>query len=299
MSKESSADPKQADHFFQVMRGNRSKRWPTIAGGIGILLLWQIGCAVLVFTVDPLHRIYFQRSSLITVEDEAIAAFALMVIGFGPPFLALIAWRKFVEQVPIRTLFTGSPQFRWSLAIGAAAAVAVSSFASSALFDQGSLGPFETRMAQFSWQDWLLLTSVYSLGVLVQSTFEEVFVRGWLLQHISRFLAHSFVAILVTTATFSILHYGHAGWATMIVTFAIGLVFGYSAWRLNGLEAAIGGHIANNFLSALLLGTLVGGNPADMGVMEGVAYGVYLLGFLGFVEAWARFGPSPARQGAA
>ncbi|MFM1975312.1 MAG: hypothetical protein RL145_158, partial [Pseudomonadota bacterium] len=151
MSKESSADPKQADHFFQVMRGNRSKRWPTIAGGIGILLLWQIGCAVLVFTVDPLHRIYFQRGSPITVEDEAIAAFALMVVGFGPPFLALIAWRKFVEQVPIKTLFTGSPQFRWSLAVGAAAAVAVSSFASSALFDQGSLGPFETRMAQFSW----------------------------------------------------------------------------------------------------------------------------------------------------
>lgn len=298
MSDNSPANPRQAHHFLHVMRGNQSKTWRTIAGGVGILLLWQIGCTLLIYNVDPLYRVYFQRGSLFTVADEAIAAFAMMVIGFGPPFLALIAWRKFVEHLPIRTLFTGSRQFRWSLAVAAAAAVALSSYVSSALFDQGSLGPFEERMVRFSWQDWLLLTSVYSLGVLVQSTFEEVFVRGWLLQQLSRFLAHSFVAILVTTATFSILHFGHVGWATLVVSFAIGLIFGYSAWRLNGLEAAIGGHIANNFLSALLLGTLVGGNPTDLDIMEGVAYAVYLLGFLGFVEAWARFGPSPARQGA-
>lgn len=296
MPKEPSATSGPADHFFHAMRGNRSKRWQTIAGGIGILLFWQVGCTFLIYNFEPLYRIYFHRGSAITVEDEAMAAFALMVIGFGPPFLALIAWRKFIEQVPIRSLFTGSQKFRWPLALGAATAIALASYISSALFDQASMGPFEARMARFSLQDWLLLTSVYGFGVLVQSTFEEVFVRGWLLQHLSRFLAHSFFAIVVTSGTFAILHYGYSGWATMVVTFSIGLVFGYSAWRLNGLEAAIGGHIANNFLSALLLGTLVGGNPAEMDLVEGIAYALYLLGFLGFVEVWARFGPSPARR---
>jgi uncharacterized protein len=223
----------------------------------------------------------------------------LMVGGFGPAFLALMAWRKYVERAPIKSLFTGASKFRWPLAIGAAFAVVVLSYVTSAAFDQESMGPFEARLAQFSTSDWLLLAGVYLLGTLVQSTFEEVYIRGWLLQHVQRFIAHGLVAVFVTAVIFSILHIGHPGWATYLVTFVMGLLFGYSAWRLNGLEAAIGGHVANNFMSALLLGTMVGGNPAEMDLMQGFAYALYLLGFLGFVEAWARFGPSPARQGAA
>jgi membrane protease YdiL (CAAX protease family) len=234
-----------------------------------------------------------------SASEEAKGAFALMVGGFAPAFLALMAWRKYVERAPIKSLFTGESKFRWPLAIGAAFAVVVLSYVTSAAFDQESMGPFEARMAQFSPSDWLLLAAVYLLGTFVQSTFEEVYIRGWLLQHVQRFIAHGLVAVLVTAVIFSILHIGHPGWATYVVTFFMGSAFGYSAWRLNGIEAAIGGHIANNFMSALLLGTIVGGNPAEMDLMQGFAYALYLLGFLGFVEAWARFGPSPARQGAA
>jgi membrane protease YdiL (CAAX protease family) len=299
MLESSPAIPPQADHFLQVMRGNRSKTWRTIAGGVGIFLVWQIALGALIVKVPQVNRIYFDKGSFFAVSDEAIGAFALMVIGFGPPFLALMAWRKFVERAPIKTLFTGAPRFRWPLVIAAAFAVVVLSYATSAAFDQESIGPFEARMARFSQSDWLLLAGVYIAGTCVQSTFEEVFVRGWLLQHVQRFIAHGLVAVLITAVIFSILHIGHPGWATYVVTFVMGLLFGYSAWRLNGLEAAIGGHVANNFMSALLLGTIVGGNPADMDLMQGFAYALYLLGFLGFVEAWARFGPSPARQGAA
>ncbi len=298
MLESSPAIPQQADHFLQVMRGNRSKTWRTIAGGVGIFLVWQIALGALLIKVPQVNRIYFDKGSFFTVSDEAIGAFALLVIGFGPPLLALMAWRKFVERAPIKTLFTGAPRFRWPLVIAAAFAVVVLSYAISAAFGQESIGPFEARMARFSLNDWLTLIAVYAAGVFVQSTFEEVLVRGWLLQQLSRFIANGIVAVLVTSTIFSILHYGHGGWATFVVTFVMGSAFGYSAWRLNGLEAAIGGHVANNFMSALLLGTIVGGNPADMDLMQGIAYALYLLGFLGFVEAWARFGPSPARQGA-
>jgi len=299
MLESSPAIPQQADHFLQVMRGNRSKTWRTIAGGVGIFLVWQLSIAILVLFYEPLQKMLLTKNPMFAATDEAKGALALMVGGFAPAFLALVAWRKFVEREPIKTLFTGAAKFRWPLAISAAFAVVFLSYVTSAAFDQESMGPFEARMAQFSPSDWLLLAAVYLLGTFVQSTFEEVYIRGWLLQHVQRFIAHGLVAVLVTAVIFSILHIGHPGWATYVVTFFMGSAFGYSAWRLNGLEAAIGGHIANNFMSALLLGTIVGGNPAEMDLMQGFAYALYLLGFLGFVEAWARFGPSPARQGAA
>ncbi|MCA3693900.1 CPBP family intramembrane glutamic endopeptidase [Aquidulcibacter sp.] len=298
MSEESPATPRQAGHFLQLMQGNRSKTWRTIAGGIGIFLVWQITLIILALAFEPLTRMLLLRGQDFTAKDEALGALGLMVGGFGPAFLALLAWRHFVEKASVRTLFTGESRFRWPLALAAALAIVVLSFLTSAAFAQESMGPFEERIAKFSPSDWLLLAGVYVIGTLVQATFEEVYIRGWLLQHIHRFIAHGFVSVLVTAAIFSMLHIGHPGWATYVVTFAMGLAFGYSAWRLNGLEAAIGGHVANNFMSALLLGTLVGGNPAEMDLMEGVAYALYLLGFLGFVEAWARFGPSPARRGA-
>jgi uncharacterized protein len=299
MLENSPAIPPQADHFLHVMRGNRSKLWRTIAGGVGIFLVWQISIVILALFFEPLRNMLLIKGGEFSAAEEAMGSFALMVGGFGPAFLALMAWRKYVEREPIKTLFTGASKFRWPLAIGAAFAVVVLSYVTSAAFDQESMGPFEARLAQFSANDWLLLAGVYLLGTFVQSTFEEVYIRGWLLQHVQRFIAHGLVAVVVTAVIFSILHIGHPGWATYVVTFVMGLLFGYSAWRLNGLEAAIGGHVANNFMSALLLGTMVGGNPADMDLMQGFAYALYLLGFLGFVEAWARFGPSPVRQGAA
>jgi membrane protease YdiL (CAAX protease family) len=298
MSESPLANPQQTELFLQVMRGNRSKTWRTIAGGIGIFLVWQISIVMLALFFEPLRHMLMTKDGTFSASQEARGAFALMVVGFGPAFLALMAWRKFVERAPVKTLFTGAPQFRWALAIAAAFAVVGLSYATSAAFDQESMGPFEARMTQFSASDWLLLAGVYLAGTLVQSTFEEVYIRGWLLQHVQRFIAHGLISVFVTAVIFSLLHIGHPGWATYVVTFVMGLAFGYSAWRLNGLEAAIGGHVANNLMSALLLGTMVGGNPAEMNLAEGLAYALYLLGFLGFVEAWARFGPSPARQGA-
>ena len=48
--------PPQADHFLLVMRGNRSKTWRTIAGGVGIFLVWQISIVILALLFEPLRN---------------------------------------------------------------------------------------------------------------------------------------------------------------------------------------------------------------------------------------------------
>jgi hypothetical protein len=66
---------------------------------------------------------------------------------------------------------------------------------------------------------------------------------------------------------------------------------------LNGLEAAIGAHIGNNLVAALLGGGMITGNQANMSPTELLSYAIYILGFLLLVELGARaFAPklSPA-----
>ncbi|GBF58106.1 hypothetical protein PbB2_01777 [Candidatus Phycosocius bacilliformis] len=282
--------------FMDQMIGNRAKLWKTLGGGILILVIWQLTIAVIALLYPPLKNMVMGGPTAVDTKTEVMGALALTIGGFGPAFLLLLAWRKGVEQAPIAGLFTAQPRFRWSLAAAAALTMSVFAMVSSALVDRDSLAPLNDRLARLTGQEWALMVTAFAIGFGVQATFEEVFVRGWLSQHVRRFVPWTFMVILVTSAIFSLLHFGHSGWATYVVTFAFGILFGYSAWRLNGLEAAIGAHVANNFMSALVMGTLVSGNPAAMSVSEALAYGLYLAGFVGLVEVWARFGPDRRRS---
>ena len=93
MLENSPAIPPQADHFLHVMRGNRSKLWRTIAGGVGIFLVWQISIVILALFFEPLRNMLLIKGGEFSAAEEAMGSFALMVGGFGPAFLALMAWR--------------------------------------------------------------------------------------------------------------------------------------------------------------------------------------------------------------
>ena len=260
----------------------------TILAGISIFVVWQLSLLQLQYVAH-----FFQLQNLAQgAPREAALALLVMVGGFAPAYLVLIAWRLRGEKRPVLSLFTAQRQFRWGLTLAAGGAMIALSFVCSALVDSDSLDPFSERLAAFSLSDWMMLALAYGVGAAVQASFEEVFVRGWLLQHIAPMFGHPFWAVLITSLVFCALHFGAPGWFTYALTFAMGLAFGYSVVRLKGLEAAIGAHVGNNFVSALFIGAMVSGNPETISVQEGLAYGLYLVGFLGFVEVWARLLPS-------
>ncbi|GIU67514.1 CPBP family intramembrane glutamic endopeptidase [Candidatus Phycosocius spiralis] len=260
----------------------------TILAGISVFVVWQLSLLQLQSVANFLQLQNLAQGA----PREAALALLVMVGGFAPAYLALIAWRFWGEKRQVLSLFTGQRQFRWGLTLAAGSAMVALSFVSSALVNSDSLDPFSERLVAFSILDWMMLALAYGVGTVVQASFEEVFVRGWLLQHVAPIFGHAFWAVLITSLVFCALHFGAPGWFTYALTFAMGLAFGYSVVRLNGLEAAIGAHVGNNFVSALFGGAMVSGNPETISVQEGLAYGLYLVGFLGLVEIWARLLPS-------
>lgn len=283
-----------ATGFLAVLKGNRTGVWTAIGGGVLIFVIWQLALVATTLSFPSVRLVLIDGEALPSGPAEATAIALLLILGFGPAFLVMLAWRKLMERKPIASLFSAG-RFRWRLVWLSALVVGLLGLAMTLSFDPDSVDQIDERLARFSPQDWLLLGAAYGIGIFVQASFEEVFVRGWLLQQLSRYISNAFIAILVTSIIFSVLHLGHPGWATYVVTFVMGLAFGWSAWRLGGLEAAIGAHIANNLVAALLTGQMVTGNPPTMDAADFVLYAIYILGFLAFVEAWARFGEKLSR----
>ncbi len=281
-------------NFLTVMKGNHTGVWATIGAAVLIFVVWQLAI-VIIARSSPFIGSMFEGEVTMSAQQEALAMGLLLLGGFGPAFLLLMRWRRAVEERETSTLFTSAAKFRWSLLWMSALVVGLLGLAVTLPFDPESTQQISDRIARFTITDWLLLTAVYGVGIFVQASFEEVFIRGWLLQHLCRFIPSVLVAILVTSVIFSALHIGHPGWATYAATFAIGLVFGWSALRLNGLEAAMGAHIANNLIGALLAGQMLAGNAPTMDAADMALYALYILGFLLFVELWARFGEKSAR----
>jgi uncharacterized protein len=287
-----------AARFIDQAKGSRGGVWRALAGFVAVVAAWLAMSIVVALHVAPVRAILLWDSDDVLgfpPSTEAAGAAALLILGFGPAFLVLLGWRHLVDRKPVATLFSAAARFRWGLCMAAAGVVSAGGLAASALLDPASATSVADRFAGWSLADAGLILAVYAAGFAVQATFEEVFVRGWLLQQVARRFASAAFAVLASALVFMAMHVGHPGWATYPITFAMGIVFAWSALRLDGLEAAIGAHWANNFVSAALFGGLVAGNAPAMTGTEAAMYGLYVLVFVGFVEGWARCVPRPAR----
>jgi uncharacterized protein len=281
--------------FLTVMKANRAGIWTTIGGGVLIFVIWQAAIILVALNVPLVRSIVSNQIGVLQATDEALGMFVLLVGGFGPGFLALLAWRKLMERRPIASLVRVASKIRWRLMVISGLIVGGLGLGLTVAFDPVGLSGISDRMSRFSVQDWLLLSLAYGIGITIQATFEEVFVRGWLLQHVARFIPNAIGIVVVTALVFCVIHVGHPGYATYVAALLFGLAFGWSAVRLNGLEAAIGAHVANNLIGALLAGYMITGNAPNMTARELVLYVAYVLGFLLFVEVWARFFEKPSR----
>lgn len=93
----------------------------------------------------------------------------------------------------------------------------------------------------------------------VQTGFEEVFFRGYLLQGIAQLFKNGLTALLITSFLFGLVHMKNPeviqyGWAVMFAYyFFFALFMGALTLLDEGLELAFGIHFANNLVSSVLI----------------------------------------------
>lgn len=102
---------------------------------------------------------------------------------------------------------------------------------------------------------------LFLIGVLlipIQTSFEEYFFRGYLLQGIGAKFKSRIIPLVVTSVIFGLLHIANPeveklGMIIMVYYIGTGLFLGIITLMDEGLELALGFHAANNLIGALLV----------------------------------------------
>lgn len=102
----------------------------------------------------------------------------------------------------------------------------------------------------------LLTISLFFLPI--QTSMEEILFRGYLMQGFGLWFKKPFVALILTSAIFGLLHgvnpeVEKLGWFVMIYYIGNGFLMGIFTLMDEGTELALGFHAANNVLAALLV----------------------------------------------
>ena len=190
---------------------------------------------------------------LTAYDIEPITGFVLMMIPFVVSLISLLLLMKPIHQRAVLSLLTGSPKFRWKKFFWGAwvwfiLMVAYAVFA--------TITGFQKIELQFNPVTLLTLLGFSVLLLPLQTGFEEVFFRGYLMQGFSRLVKYKWITLLITSFLFGGLHifnpevkeYGVLISLAQYVWF--GIVFGICVLMDEGLELAWGVHAMNNiFLS--------------------------------------------------
>jgi len=192
---------------------------------------------------------------LLPLADEALQ-FALVfasVIAFLPGLWFLLPW---LHRRPRQSFLTGHERFSWSrLSLSFATAMAI--FLAGLFFVLSRAGAPPALHVEST--RYLVFVALGLLLVPLQVFTEEFLFRGYLTQAVGRLTGSLAVRLVVPAAAFVALHLAnpevsHNAPAAIAGYGLVALYLGVLALRGDGLEEAIGFHLANNLFVLLVVG---------------------------------------------
>lgn len=296
---------------------------PAFLAGLGPKdrMLWRVALApVLVVAATVLVGIVTQAASGWLSDRLARAAglacpadggltcadLAMMqqAVWFAAASLAVLAALALLMGRRMETWISAAGRIRWRLFLlglaGAALVLAPANWLATHVV--GSAGAPPLAGPEALWSKGLYILACLAF-LPVWAFFEEVLFRGWLLQQFAA-LTRNLLAILLIDALIFAFSHGQTDIGASVSHTVFGLVLGYAVLRLGGLEFAVGAHAANNLLLALLVETVLRGDPAKVATWAQI--GLDAVGSLAIVivveivarvpalAAWAGVSPSAA-----
>jgi hypothetical protein len=218
--------------------------------GLGLLPLGML--IGYVQATDPDAALAYTRNPL---DFEVLGlptslVFIAILLQFVIGLVGVMLSEKAILAKPFKLVLTGAEKFRWGRALAAWAVW--TGFAAVYQFATFLFWP-ESISYTVDWEQWLIFLPITILLVPLQCAFEEVAIRGQLMQLKHRLAPRiPFVSMVGTSIVFAGLHaannevdaYG-AGFM-MLHYFTFGLMLAAFAVMDEGLELSIGIHAANN-----------------------------------------------------
>jgi membrane protease YdiL (CAAX protease family) len=250
-------------NFIQQAYKGKTDGWRFIAGILLTIIGWQvIGVIPIMISaviIAPNEAAYQTTLSNIVQGKNIDANFYLflMLASFAFGLLFLLKGVKWLHKRSIRSLVTSRKKFDWKRAFfsfGLWFFIVI-----SLLTIDYMLNP-DNYVWNFKMEPFLILVLISFLLLPIQTSFEEIFFRGYLLQNIGIFFRNRWLPLVFTSVVFGLLHALNPeteklGYIIMIYYIGTGLLFGITTLMDEGLELSLGMHAANNIATAIFVTT--------------------------------------------
>lgn len=239
--------------------------WRYLLGFFFIFFIWQLFSVIqgvfvfLKLSKDNLspEEIMLKMGDMDVLMDtlESNLNFFLLLFGFAGGFIAIIFVVKLFHSSKLKHLITSRPSIDWKR-IGLSFGIITVLVLGSLIIDY-KLSPDDYEW-NFQPQKFLILAIIGIIMVPIQTTFEELLFRGYLMQGIGTAFKSRAAALIITSTLFGLMHVANPevaklGYQALIVYIGTGFLWGILTLMDEGLELAIGFHAANNLITALLV----------------------------------------------
>ena len=236
--------------------------WRYWLGIIVIFIIWQLGSIPLAIAVfakvfqdgGDLNALGEDPNVLMQILSPNLTLF-LMLLAFAVGLGGIWLWVKKVHEQSFTALTTTRKKIDWSrfwygfLLIGVTTTLLT-------LFEY--VWHPESFEVQFNWDSFLILFIIAVLMVPLQTSFEEYFFRGYIMQGLGLMTKTRWVPLIFTSVVFGAMHafnpeVDKMGSIIMIYYIGTGFFLGIITLMDRGLELALGFHAGNNLIGALLV----------------------------------------------
>ncbi len=179
----------------------------------------------------------------------------LLLLSFAIGLLGLYIVIRTLHNGKFKDVITSRPKVDWNRFFYAFTIWGIFSAGSTVLFY--FLEP-ENYVVQFNLVPFLVLSAVAIIMIPLQTSFEELVFRGYLMQGIGVAAKNRWVPLMVTSVLFGVLHLANPevdkmGPIISLYYIGTGFLLGIITLMDEGTELSLGFHAANNLIAALLV----------------------------------------------
>ncbi len=247
------------DFITRGYSGNTNWYWYVLTLGL-IFIGWRIIGSVPLFLTAYITAGSYQAfsdavpSMFMSLGINSNFYLFLILFTFILGLVGLYAGVKFFHQKSFTSIITSRAKIDWNRIILGFLLWFVVSFG----FIYMDILTNTELVWNFKPVPFFTLVVVSFLFIPLQTSFEELLMRGYLMQAFGIWAKNRWMPLVATTLIFGLLHGANPeveklGWGIMVFYIGTGLFYGITTLMDEGTELALGLHAANNIVAALFI----------------------------------------------
>ena len=243
--------------YIEQVRNSTNSFWLYIIGvfilGV-VIIIGNIPFGILILSEAGVDATQLTLAEQMKVLPSNTTLF-LLLLPFALVFGAILLITKLLHKLKLRELITSRSKVDWKRVRFGFGTVALSFIA---MLVVGYFIDPESVQWNFKPNSFALLVLISVIMVPLQTSAEELFFRGYLMQGLGRIFPMRLLPFVITSTLFGLLHFANPevdklGDIILITYLSTGFFLGAITLIDEGLELALGFHAGNNLFLSLFL----------------------------------------------